>query len=163
MLYKLILTGILAGTLMFAQRGGGGGRGASGGGGNMPSIPFGGGSRLDRISEALKLTKDQKKDLKVTLDDAQKQAAPVHDQLMKGRDAIAEAVAAGKSPDEITQLVAANSALDAQIAGIELKAFVTIFKGLDKDQQTKPGMPMIFQGMKGIFNGKNWNSPEEGR
>ncbi|HXB68308.1 MAG TPA: hypothetical protein VNY05_08695 [Candidatus Acidoferrales bacterium] len=163
MLYKIILTGILASTLMLAQRGGGGGGGRGGGGGNIPIMSSGGGSRLDRIAEALKLTREQKKDLKATLDDAQKEATPIHDQLMKGRDAIAEAVAAGKSQDEVTQLVAANSVLDAQIAGIELKAFTTIFKGLDKDQQTKPGMPMIFQGMKGIFNGKNWNSAEDGR
>ena len=163
MLYKLIMTGILASTLMFAQRGGGGGGGRGGGGGNIPSMAGGGGSRLDRIAEALKLTKEQKKDLKATLDDAQKEATPIHDQLMKGRDAIAEAVAAGKSQDEITQLVAANSTLDAQIAGIELKAFVTVFKGLDKEQQTKPGMPMVFQGMKGIFNGRNWNAADEGR
>jgi len=164
MLCKLILTGILAGTLLLAQRGGGGGGGRGGDGdANTSSNPFTGGSRLDRISEALKLTRDQKKELRATLDDAQKEATPIHDQLMKGRQAIAEAVAAGKGQDEVAQLVAANSALDAQIAGIELKAFATIYKGLDKDQQSKPGMPMIFQGMKGIFNARNWNSMDEGR
>jgi hypothetical protein len=160
MLYKLILTGILASTLMFAQRGGGGGgsRGGGGGGG-VPSMPFAG-TRLDRISEALKLSKDQKKDMKASFDEAQKEVTPIHDQLMKGRDAIAEAVAAGKKPDEIAPLISANSALDAQIAGIELKTFGAFYKGLDKDQQSKPAMPMIFQGMRGIFSGKNWNSSE---
>lgn len=156
MFYKLILTGILASTLMFAQRGGRGG----GGGGNMSDSSFGGGSRLDRISEALKLTKDQKKDFKTRMDDAQKEATPVHDQLMKGREEIAEAVAAGKSQDEITKLLAANSVLDAQIVRIELKTFSTFFKGLDKEQQNRPAMPMIFQAMKGIFDGKNWNAPD---
>jgi hypothetical protein len=163
MFARLILTGMLAGTLMFAQRGGGGGGGRGGGGANSPGMAFSGGTRLDRIAEALKLTKDQKKDLKSTLDDAQKEATPIHDQLMKGRDAIADAVAAGKSQDEIAALVTVNSTLDAQMAGIELQAFAAIFKGLDKDQQNRPGMPMFFQGMKGIFNGRNWNAPEEGR
>jgi hypothetical protein len=160
MLYKLILTGMLASTLMLAQggRNGGGSRNGSGGAG-VPSMQFAG-TRLDRISEALKLNKDQKKDLKASFDEAQKEVTPIHDRLMKGRDAIADAVAAGKKPEEITPLITANSALDAQIAGIELKTFAALFKGLDKDQQNKPGMPMIFQGMKGIFNGKNWNSLE---
>jgi hypothetical protein len=163
MLYRLIFTGILASTLMFAQRGGGGGGNRGGGNDNGPIVVFSSGSRLDRMAEALKLNKDQKKEVKATLDDAQKEATPIHDQLTKGRQAIAEAVAAGKNQDEITQLVAANSALEAQIAGVELKAFATIYKGLDKDQQTRPGMPMFFQGMKGVFNGRNWNSLEEGR
>src|ERR1700694_1444992 len=99
MLYKLILTGILASTLMFAQRGGGGGDagGGRGGGANLPNMPFSGGTRLDRTAAELKLTKDQKKELKANFDEAQKEATPIHDQLMKSRDAIAEAVAAGKS------------------------------------------------------------------
>lgn len=160
MLYKLILTGILASTLMFAQRGGGGGN-RNGGGSNAPTMSFGGGSRLDRISEALKLSKDQKKNLKAAFDDAQKEATPIHDQLASGREAIAEAVAAGKSPEEITKLITDNSALDAQLTGIELKAFARFYNALDKDQQSRPGMPMVFMGMKGIFNGKNWNSMDQ--
>lgn len=158
MLYRLILTGILASTPMFAQRGGGGG-GRGGSNNNVPMISSGG-SRLDRISEALKLSKDQKKDFKAAMDEAQKETAPIHDQLVKSRQAIAEAIAASKSPEEITPLVNSSAALDTQIAGIELKTFAAFYKSLDKDQQSKPGMPMVFQGMKGIFNGKNLNSSE---
>jgi hypothetical protein len=158
MLFKTILIGILGTTLVFAQRGGGGGGGSKNGGQNIPGMAFGGGTRFDRMSEVLKLNKDQKKDVKATLDDAQKLATPIHDQMMKGRDAIAEAVAGGKSQDEINQLVNANAALDAQIAGIELKAFAAIYKGLDIDQQTRTAP--VFTMMKGLFNGKNWNSPE---
>ena len=161
MLYRLILTGIVASTLMFAQggRGGGGGGSRNSGGAGVPTMQFSG-TRLDRIAEALKLNKDQKKDLKASFDEAQKEVTPLHDQLTKGRDAIAEAVAAGKKPEEITPLITANSALDAQIASIELKTFAAFYKGLDKDQQSKPGMPGIFQGMRGIFNGRNWNVAE---
>ena len=163
MLYKLILTGLVACGFVFAQ-GGGGGRGGNRNnmGGGMP-VQFSSGTRLDRIADALKLSKDQKKDLKTAFDEAQKQVTPIHDQLMKGRDAIAEAVASGKKPEEITPMITANSTLEAQIATIELKTFAAFYQKLDKDQQSKPGMPMIFQGMKGIFNGKNWNSNEEGR
>jgi hypothetical protein len=163
MFFRIILIGILTGILTtpaFAQRGGGGG-GGGGRGDSGPSIPtmaFGGGTRFERITEALKLNKEQKKEVKTTLDDAQKLATPIHDQMMKGRQAIAEAVAGGKSQDEIDQLVNANAALDVQIAGIELKAFAAIYKGLDSDQQTKTAP--VFMMMKGLFNGKNWNSAE---
>jgi hypothetical protein len=159
MFFKIILTGILGGILttpVFAQRGGGGG-GSKNSGPNIPGMAFSG-TRFDRISETLKLNKDQKKEVKAILDDAQKLATPIHDQMMKGRQAIAEAVAGGKRQDEIDQLVNANAALDAQIAGIELKAFAAIYKGLDSDQQTKTAP--VFTMMKGLFNGKNWNSPE---
>ena len=157
MFVKTILIGILGAALIFAQRGGGGG-GSRNGDQNIPTVAFGGGTRFDRISDVLKLNKDQKKEVKATLDDAQKQATPIHDQTMKGRQAIAEAVAGGKSQDEINRLVSANAALDAQIAGIELKAFAAIYKGLDSDQQTKTAP--VFMLMKGLFNGKNWNSPD---
>ena len=78
--------------------------------------------------------------------------------MTKGRQAIAEAVAEGKSQEEINQLVKSDAALAARIAGIELKAFARIYQGLDKDQQTRTA-PM-FMMMKGLFNGKNWNSSE---
>jgi Heavy-metal resistance len=155
MLAAGILTGALT-TQLFAQRGGGGGGRDSGP--NIPTTPLGGATRFERLSDVLKLNKEQKKDVRATLDDAQKQATPIHDRMMKGRQAIAEAVAGAKSQDEIDQLVSANAALDAQIAGIELKAFAAIYKGLDTDQQTRTAA--VFTMMKGLFNGKNWNSPE---
>jgi len=157
MFFKIILIGMLGTALVFAQRGGdgyGGGNGEP----NIPSTALGGGTRFDRISEVLKLNKEQKKQVKATLDDAQKQAAPIHDQMMKGRQAIAEAVAGARSQDEVNQLVNASAALEAQIAAIELKAFAAIYKGLDSGQQAKT--PPVFMMMKGIFNGKNWNSSE---
>ena len=160
MFFRIILIGIPIGILItpvFAQRGGGGG-GSRDTGPSIPTMALGGGTRFDRISEVLKLNKEQKKEVKAALDDAQKLATPIHDQMMKGRQAIAEAVAGAKSQDEINQLVSANAALDAQIAGIELKAFAAIYKALDRDQQTKTGP--VFMMMMGLFNGKNWNSAE---
>src|SRR5260370_41749042 len=92
MIFKIILTGILASGILTnqvcAQRGGGGGGRNSGS--NIPTMAFGG-TRFDRISEVLKLNKDQKKEVKAALDDAQKLATPIHDQMMKGRQAIAGA------------------------------------------------------------------------
>jgi len=156
MMRRLVLMGLLASTIVFAQRGGGGGGRGGGGGMNMPNIGFGSTNKFDRISEMLGLTKDQKKDLKQTFDDAQKEAAPLHDQITKARLAVADAVAAGKSGDELAKVVNSESALEAQMTSIELKAFAKVAQGLDEDQQKKAsGLYMM---MRGMFSGKNWNS-----
>jgi hypothetical protein len=154
MLYRILLAGLLASTLVFAQRGGGGGS-RDGGGSNMPNVGFGQGTPFDRVSDALKLNKDQKKDFKAAMDDAQKEATPVHEQILKSREAIAEAVAAGKSQDD---LVKAEGVLEAQLAEIEMRAFVKVTDTLEADQKPRAGM--LFAMMRGIFSKKNWNTTE---
>jgi Spy/CpxP family protein refolding chaperone len=154
MLKRILLAGLLASAMAFAQGGRGGGGGSRGGGSNMPSMSFGG-TPFDRISENLKLTKDQKKDFRATMDDAQKEATPVHEQILKSRQSIAEAVAAGKSQDD---LVKAEGVLEAQMTEIELRAFSTIAGTLDEEQ--KPHAGVLFMMMRGIFSKKNWNTTE---
>jgi hypothetical protein len=153
MIFKLLLAGILAATLASAQRGGGGGgRGAS----TSPLPPMGGqGDKLTILTNNLKLNKDQKKLVKTVLDEGQKEAAPLRDEAARTQQAIGEAVAAGKTQDEIDQLVKSHAAMESQMAGIEMKAFVKIYRELDKDQQSKAAV--LFQMMNGIFKGKNWN------
>ena len=168
MLFKLLLTGILVSTLAIAQRSGGGGGdiggmgegggGGRGGGPDLPSIGPARPSRLDRMTQILKLNKEQKKGVKTILDEAQKEANPVRDQMAKSRLAIGDAIQGGKSQDEINQLVGSEAALESQMAGIELKAFAEVYKGLDKDQ--REATRGVFQMMKGIFNGKNWNTED---
>jgi len=152
---RILLLGLLAATVVLAQgkKGGGGGRGP-----DIPNVGFGGGTPLDRITEMLKLDKDQKKDLKTTFDEAQKQATPVHDQIVKSRLAIGEAVAGGKSQDEIAKACNDEAALESQMAEIELRAFTKVVSGLEKDQQQRAGG--LYQMMRGMFNKKNWNSTE---
>jgi uncharacterized membrane protein len=158
MLSRILLAGLLASTLVFAQRGGGGG-GGRGGGGNVPSMGFGAGTRLDRLSEALKLSKDQKKDVKTALDDAQKEATPIHDQMNKSRLAIAEAIAAGKSKEEVDKAVLGEAELETQMTSLELHAFAKAVSFLEVEQKQR-GVPMIFAMVKGAFLGKNWNSDQ---
>jgi len=62
------------------------------------------------------LNKDQKKQVRSILDDGQKEAMPVRDQLLKGRQSIAQAVAAGKSQDEILKMMAKETWLTADEA-----------------------------------------------
>jgi hypothetical protein len=154
MFLRLTLTAILAVTLVSAQ-GKKGGRGGGGGGGEGGGFPMGATSKFDMMSEMLKLNKDQKKDFKTAMDDGQKEAAPVRDQLAKARLALGEAVAASKA-DEVEKLTANVAGLEAQMAEVEMKAFAKVYKSLDKEQI--PGSPRLFQMMKGMFSEKNWNS-----
>src|SRR5450759_2224318 len=157
MLSRILLAGLLASTLVFAQRGGGGG--SRGGGGNIPGMAFGGGTRLDRLSEALKLSKDQKKDVKAALDDAQKEATPIQDQMNKSRLAIAEAIAAGKSKEEVDKAVLGEAELETQMTSLELHAFAKVVSSLEVDQKQR-GIPIVFAMVKGAFLGKTWNSDQ---
>jgi Spy/CpxP family protein refolding chaperone len=159
MLTRILLAGFLASTLVFAQRGGGGGGGSRGGGGGVPSMGFGGGTRLDRMSDALKLSKDQKKDVKAAMDDAQKEATPIHDQITKSRLAIAEAIAAGKSQEEIDKAVHSEAELDTQMTSLELHTFAKVIAFLEIEQKQR-GVPIVFAMVRGAFLGKNWNSDQ---
>ena len=150
MFFRLLLAGILAATLASAQRGGGG-KGASSAPIMMGNTP----DKLAMLTDTFKLNKDQKKLVKTVLDEGQKDATPLRDEAIKSRLAIGEAVSAGKSQDQIDQLVKSHAAIESQMAGIEMKAFVKIYQGLDKDQQ--PRAQVLFQMMNGIFKGKNWN------
>ena len=151
MFFKLFMAGILATTLASAQPGGGG-RDPSGGSvppmGNAPD-------KLAILTDNLKLSKDQRKLVKTVLDEGQKEAAPLRDEAAKTRQAIGQAIAAGKSQDEIDKLVKSDADIESQMAGIEMKAFAKIYPGLDKEQQ--PRAQLLFQMMNGIFKGKNWN------
>jgi uncharacterized membrane protein len=154
MLSRILLAGLLASTLVFAQRGGGG----RGGGGDIaPRMAFDGGTRLDRLTEALKLSKDQKKDVKAAMDEAQKEATPIQDQMNKSRLAIAEAIAAGKSKEEVDKAVLGEAELETQMTSLELHAFAKVVSSLEVDQKQR-GIPIVFAMVKGAFLGKNWNS-----
>jgi hypothetical protein len=152
MLTRILLAGILASTLVLAQRSGGSGRGE---GANMPTMSYTA-TRLDRLSDALKLSRDQKRDVKTAMDDAQKEAAPVHEQMTKSRLAIAEAIAAGKSQEEIDKACRGEAELDTQMTSIELHAFAKVVTLLEPEQRQR-GVPMVFAMVRGVFNGKNWN------
>ncbi len=163
MFYRLLLIGILTAGMGFAQRGGGGTGGTMGeeGGartgnglsiGNVARTP----SRMEIISQSLKLDGNQKKVVKKILDDAQKEANPVHEQLVKSRLAIGDAIQSGKSQDEINQLVKNQAELESQMAGIELQAFAKIYQGLEQQQRSESRA--LFRMMKGIFDNKNWNN-----
>jgi Spy/CpxP family protein refolding chaperone len=173
MLKRLIVLGLAACAMAFAQAGGmggggamgdggsgvGGGSGRGGGGGGMGGEGGGMGgahvSHLDTWTKDLKLTKDQKKDIKAIMDDGQKQASPLQAQMEKSREAIAETAATAKGDDDIKAAVKKYADLQTQMVSIELNCFVKIYKALDSEQQ--PKVAGIYTAMNGIFKGKNWN------
>jgi hypothetical protein len=158
MIRKILIIGVLVATVGFAQRGGGRGGGGGGGGGGMPAGMRAQTSRIDTFTTIFTLNKDQKRDVKTLFDDAQKEANPLRDQLSKSRLAIGDAVQAGKAGADLEGVIKANAALEAQMSAIEARTFAKLFKMLDKEQQSKAGA--VFAMMKGIFGGKNWNTPE---
>jgi len=153
MVKRILFLSLATAVLTFAQ----GKKG--GGGGNQQNIPMmmGRVSKMDQFTQILKLDKDEKKQVKTIMDDAQKEATPVRDQMEKGRLAIAQAVAAGKQED-IDAAVKTYAASETQMAGIEMNAFAKIFQTLDKEQQSKS--PQIFGMFTGIFKNKNWNESQ---
>ena len=150
---RLLLIGLLALTPAFAQRGGGGRRGSD----SVTDAPLvASTNRIDVIEKMFSLNKDQKKAVKLTLDEAQKEAAPVREQLIKAHLTIGGAIQAGRSQEEIDLLVRAQAGLRVRMSEIEFKAFAKIYECLNNVQQTNS--PALFQMMRGIFLEKNWNS-----
>ena len=113
-------------------------------------------NRIDIIAQQLNLDKDQKKAVKTVLDEAQKEANPLHEQLVKSRIAVGEAIQDSKGQDEINQRVNAEAALEAQMTSLELSTFAKIYKSLQQDQRNQTRS--LFAMMKGIFDNKNWNN-----
>ena len=156
---KLVLLGILIVSVAPAQRGGGGG-GGRGGRDSDSSLLVTGPVRknhLEQITDDLTLSKDQKKDVKSLMDEAQKEAAPLREQLAKSRALVAAAVEAGKQ-DELDKAIKSHSELEAQMTAVEMKAFAGIYKVLEPDQRQKSRV--VFVLMPGIFSHKNWVDTE---
>ena len=156
MLRKLLVVGLVLASIGFAQ-----GKGSKGGGGNTSGAGMMGTappSKFDTISNALNLNKEQKKAVKTMLDDAAKEATPVRDQLSKARIAIADAIQAKKTDDEISQGINAYAALATQMSTLEINIFAKIYAGLDETQKAnRNAVGTLFSMMRNLFATKNWN------
>src|SRR5215472_10544228 len=94
-------------------------------------------SRLDRFTELLRLNKEQKNGAKEIFDAAQKEAAPVRDQILKSRTDLASAYLNKKPQMEIDQLTANYASQVALMTSIEMRAFARLCDSLNPDQQKK--------------------------
>ena len=155
MLKKLLIAALLCTSLSFAQRNRNRGGGDDS---NGPPMPMASATKLDNIAGALNLSKDQKKAVKTILDDGAKEAAPLRDQISKGRIAVGEAIDAKKGEDELKQVARAESDLATQLAQLEMKTFAKIFGALDDNQKKDShGLSQVLRVMNGIYRNKNWN------
>jgi len=167
MLVRFLVTAMLAAGVVFAQgRGGGGmgdgmgGEGGMGGGssrgGGMGAEGMGGGmprashkTKAEIFSDKLKLNKDQKEEAHKILSDAAQKAAPVANQIGRGRQAIATAILQKKTDAEIKPMMDAYAGLCAQMTGLETEAFGKIYAILKPNQQKNAAQ--AFELMDGIF------------
>jgi len=161
MLVRLFLTAALAVGLASAQRGAtGGGEGPMGGGegigmsagGGMGGMPGGmrRQSKEELFFDKLKLNKDQKEEAAKIMSAAREKAAPVRDQLSKGRQLIAGLIMQ-KRDDDVKKLMGDYAIVAAQMTAIETEAFSRIYAQLKPNQQSKA--PQAFEMMAGIFAG----------
>lgn len=138
MFVKLLLTAVLAATLVCAQGKKGGGGGDMGEGGGMgPGMGAQRPSKVEQFADKLKLTKEQRESVQTMLIAALEQSAPLRDQMDKGRVAIAGAMIDGKSGDDLKKLLDDYTSLAAQLTSIEAKTFGKIYESLKPNQQSK--------------------------
>ena len=167
MFLKVLLTAAAVTTLALAQGGGDPGGGMGGGGAGGAGGGRGGGgvdalagmsgmgrvqkeSKADQIVGKLKLSKDQKTEFESILQVSFQDAAQVRDLLSKGRSALANAILAGQSADDIAKITQAYTAVEAQMTGLEVKAFQKVY-ALLKPNQTAHA-PEAFELMAGILD-----------
>jgi hypothetical protein len=163
MLQKLMLAGIFATAMAFAQRGVGSmeGMGDSRGGGmqGMPRPQRQ--TRADQIAEKLKLNKEQKEQMVAIFSAAREKATPIGAQLFKQRAEIATAMINGTTGDDLQKLLADYSATAAQLTGVEAEAFGKIYATLKPNQQKNAGP--AFELIAGVFSATGRGGQGRGR
>ena len=158
MFRKILFISLIVAGAAFAQGKGGGSRTGGSEGNNGAMMPNAPPSKFDIICTSLNLTKDQKKAVKTSIDEAAKEAVPLRDQMSKARIAIADAVQNKKTDEEIAGAINAYGALATQMATLEVNTFGKIYAGLDDTQKSnRNGINTVFALMKNIFANKNWN------
>ncbi len=165
MLVRLLLTAVVAAGVACAQAGGdenamggmggGGGRGGGrgGGGGDMGGtmIQTRRLTRVELLFEKLKLNKEQKEQAVAILSAASEKAAPVREQLNKGRIVIANNITCKGSEDDLKHFMDEYTRTSAVMTSIEAEAFGKLYAILKPNQQAKA--PQAFELIAGMFSG----------
>jgi Spy/CpxP family protein refolding chaperone len=95
------------------------------------------GQFFDRMATRLSLTEDQKQQTRSIMQAARESSKPVAQQLRQSRQALRDAVKAGKSGAEIDQLSANVGNVAGQLATIRAKSFAKTYALLTPEQRTK--------------------------
>lgn len=99
--------------------------------------PEGGANRLDFLAGYLGLSESQKAQAKTIFDAAQQAATTAMGQMASAREALRDAVKAGKTDAEIDRLAAALGVIEGQLAAIHAKAQVKFYALLTAEQKAK--------------------------
>ena len=164
MMPRLVASLLLVTTLVLpaaAQRGGGG-RGAGGGDGGGPTqLEL---SRLEILTQAFKLTKDQRDKVRALLDAAQKEAAPFRDGLTSTRATITAAIQGGKNQSEIDQAVKDYAAQATAMTALEMTALARVLQALDPTQAANAAaVQNAFFMVRGMFlSSRKWDVIPDG-
>ena len=95
------------------------------------------GQRFERAATQLNLTDDQKQQARSIWQAARASSQPLAQQLRQSRQAVRDAVKAGKSGADLDQLTANVGNLAGQMATLRTKAFSQFYAMLTPDQRTK--------------------------
>ena len=106
-------------------------------------------TKAEQFMDKLKLNKDQKEEAVKILGETAQKAAPIRDQINKGRQMIGTSLLQKKTPDEMKPLMDAYTAVCGQMTALEADAFAKIYAQLKPNQQKNAAQ--AFELMAGIF------------
>jgi Spy/CpxP family protein refolding chaperone len=93
------------------------------------------GQMFDRMAAKLNLTDDQKQQAKAILQSSRGSSQPVGQQLRQTRQALRDAIRAGKPDAEIDQIAGTAGSLEGQMTAIRAKAFSRVYALLTPEQR----------------------------
>jgi hypothetical protein len=118
-------------------------------------------SKQEMLMDKLKLSKEQKEEAANILSAAMEKAAPLRDQLNKGRMVIANTITSKGSEEDLKKLLGDYTTVSALMTGIEAEAFGKLYALLKPNQQSKA--PQAFELMAGMFAGGGTSGGGAGR
>jgi Spy/CpxP family protein refolding chaperone len=134
--FALVLVVVaLVPTAAFAQGRQGGGR--TRGGGRATAVVWNAHATLLLFEAVLELTDAQARQLDTVFSAAEETAAPVATALEAGKNALFEAVKAGRHDDELQKLAERHGDLAIQLQALQARTFARLWALLTAEQKTK--------------------------
>jgi hypothetical protein len=135
--FLIIVTLCLAASLAQGRRGGFGGGRARGGPVHMDER-----TALDVLAVLLHLSEAQQQQLRTVFDAAVTAAAPIATQMTSNKEAVVEAVKAGKSDAQVKTLAGQHASLASQMLTLQAQTFAKMWAILRSDQKSHVDLAM---------------------
>jgi Spy/CpxP family protein refolding chaperone len=130
-MFLIIVTLCLVASFAQGRRGGFGGGRARGGPVQMDER-----TALDLLAVLLNLSDAQQQQLRTVFDAAVKAAAPIATQMASDKEAVVEAVKAGKSDAQVKTLAGQQASLSSQMLTLQAQTFAKMWAILRSDQKS---------------------------